>query len=49
MKVFAFRPSNEFIGKFDIESIDALDSGFAIFANEVQVTKYDDIERDNRI
>ena len=48
MNVFAFHPSNEFIGKFDIESIEELESAFEKFAIGIQVTEYDYLECDNR-
>ena len=49
MKVFAFHyPSNEFIGKFDIESLEGLQSEFAKFTNANQVKAYDYLECSNR-
>lgn len=49
MKVFVFHPSNEFLGKFDIPNIEALDSEFAKFADQTQVNAYDYLECDDRI
>lgn len=49
MKVFVFHPSNEFLGKFDIPKIEALESEFTKFAGVTPVGAYDYLECDDRM
>lgn len=44
MKVFVFKPSNELIGKFDIDRVDAIAQGLAQFATSRPVKPYDYLE-----
>jgi hypothetical protein len=44
MKAFVFKPSNENIGKFDVNSFDQLPTAFQQFATDHQVNPYDYLE-----
>ena len=47
MKVFVFHSSNEFIGKFDINSVTEIHSEFARFAEKHQVSAQDYLESED--
>ena len=48
MKVFAFKPTNELIGKFDIDSFEAVVTGLSQFSQTKQLEPYDYLECSGR-
>jgi hypothetical protein len=48
MKVFAFKPTNTFIGKFDIDHFDAIAAGIEQFTQTNQLGPYDYLECSGR-
>ncbi len=49
MKIFVFKPSNQLVGKFDIESPDHLQAEFKRYSSHQPVAPYDYLECQNQI
>lgn len=48
MKAFFFKPTNAFIGKFDVADIGGIHEAFTAFARDNEVSPYDYLECDGR-